>query len=73
MVSELTQPPTDAVDFRRIFQTVPGCYLVLSPDLRIVAVSDAYLTATLTERPAIVGRPLCYLAPGTATSSSMLG
>ena len=39
-------------DFRLLFESVPGLYLVLWPDLSIVAVSDAYLTATLTERPA---------------------
>jgi hypothetical protein len=29
-------------DFRAIFESAPGVYLVLTPDLNIVAVSEAY-------------------------------
>jgi hypothetical protein len=32
------------------FEAAPGLYLVLCPDLRIVAVGDAYLRATITGR-----------------------
>jgi hypothetical protein len=28
-------------DFRALFEATPGCYLILTPDLTIVAVSDA--------------------------------
>jgi signal transduction histidine kinase len=44
------------IDFRRRFEAVPGPYLVLSPDLTIVAASDGYVRATMTRRAAIVGR-----------------
>lgn len=50
-------------DFRRLFESSPGCYLVLSPDFTIVGVSDAYLRATMTKRDAIVGRPLFEVFP----------
>lgn len=50
-------------DFRKLFETVPGLYLVLAPDLRIVAASDAYLRATLTERDRIVGRHIFDVFP----------
>lgn len=50
-------------DFERIFAAAPGCYLVLSPELRIVGASDAYLRATLTERNAIMGRQLFDVFP----------
>ncbi|HEX4174786.1 MAG TPA: histidine kinase dimerization/phospho-acceptor domain-containing protein, partial [Acidimicrobiales bacterium] len=43
-------------DFAALFQSAPGCYLVLDPDLTIVAVSDAYLAVTLSSRADIVGR-----------------
>ena len=43
-------------DFRALFESAPGCYLVLDPDLVIVAVSDAYLRATMTKRAELVGR-----------------
>jgi PAS domain S-box-containing protein len=39
-----------------LFEAAPEPYLVLTPDLRIVAVSDAYLHATRTQREAILGR-----------------
>lgn len=45
-------------DFRVLFESVPGLYLVLTSDLTIVAVSDAYLLATKTTRAGIVGRTL---------------
>jgi hypothetical protein len=35
-------------DFQALFESAPGLYLVLTPDLKIVAASDAYLRATMT-------------------------
>src|ERR1700722_13959850 len=45
-------PPLGAArpDFRALFESAPALYLVLDPDLRIVAVSDAYCRATMTRR-----------------------
>src|SRR6266542_1676134 len=45
-------------NFRTLFESAPGCYLVLTPDLTIVAASDAYLRATRTKREEILGRAL---------------
>jgi signal transduction histidine kinase len=53
------QPP----DFRLLFESLPEKYLVIDPDLVIVAASDAYLAATLTERGAMVGRRLFDVFP----------
>lgn len=64
---------TSAPDFRRLFESSPGCYLVLSPDLRIVGVSDAYLAATMTARDAIVGRPLFEVFPDNPDDPSADG
>jgi signal transduction histidine kinase/ActR/RegA family two-component response regulator len=50
-------------DFKALFESAPGCYLVLTPDLTIVAVSDAYLQATMTERHSILGRGLFEIFP----------
>lgn len=55
-----TPPP---VDYRVLFESAPGLYLVLSPSLVIVAVSDAYLRATMTKRDQIVGRGLFEVFP----------
>src|SRR5580704_14336231 len=43
-------------DFRVLFESSPGLYLVLTPDLNIVAVSDTYLQTTMTRREDILGR-----------------
>ena len=53
-------------DYKALFESVPGLYLVLDPELRIVAASDAFLKATMTSREAIVGRPLFDAFPGRA-------
>jgi PAS domain S-box-containing protein len=53
----------ESVDFRALFEGAPGLYLVLDPELRIVAVSDAYLAATMTARDAIVGRGIFDVFP----------
>jgi len=50
-------------DFRLLFEGAPGRYLVLTPDLKIVAVSEAYLRATRTQRAAIIGRALFEAFP----------
>ena len=50
-------------DFQRLFESAPGLYLVLDPDLVIVAVSDAYLAATMTRREEILGRGLFEVFP----------
>ena len=50
-------------DFKSLFESAPGSFLVLDPDLIIVAVSDAYLRATMTSRAEIVGRGLFEVFP----------
>jgi PAS domain S-box-containing protein len=56
-------PVGSSPDFRSLFESAPGSYLVLAPDLTIVAVSDAYLRATMTEREKILGRGLFDVFP----------
>jgi PAS domain-containing protein len=58
---ELLSPP--ALDFRALFESAPGLLLVLTPDLKITAVSDGYLRATMTERQAILGRGIFEVFP----------
>ena len=50
-------------DFRLLFESSPGLYLALTPDFRIVAVSDAYVRATMTQREEIVGRGIFDVFP----------
>ena len=59
-------------DFRRFFEGTPGCNLVLTPELSIAAVSDEYLAATLTERDAILGRPLFEVFRGDTSNAAAM-
>lgn len=52
----------DAPDFRAVFSELTGLYLLLTPDLRIVAASKAYLRAT-DQTDGIIGRPLFEVFP----------
>jgi signal transduction histidine kinase/ActR/RegA family two-component response regulator len=69
-LSPSTQP---GPDFKALFEGAPGLHLVLTPDLRIVAVSDAYLRATMTERAAILGRGLFEVFPDNPADPSADG
>ena len=64
-------PPTP--DFRTLFEAAPGLYLVLTADLSIVAVSNAYLKATLTKREEILGRGLFDIFPDNPDDPSASG
>jgi PAS domain S-box-containing protein len=50
-------------DYRRLFEAAPTPILVLTPDFKIVAVSDSYLHATMTRRQDILGRGLFEVFP----------
>jgi len=56
-----------------LFEASPGLFLVLSPDLDIVAVSDAYLNATMTTRNAIVGKHLFEVFPDNPDDPNATG
>jgi signal transduction histidine kinase len=60
-------------DFRVLFEGAPGLYLVLTPDLKIVAVSDSYLRATMTQRVEILGRHLFDVFPDNPDDPAATG
>ena len=55
--------PQGHPDFKALFEAAPGLYLVLTPELVIVAVSEAYLQATMTKRADILGRAVFEVFP----------
>jgi len=67
--ASLGSPP----DFQALFESAPGLYLVLKPDLTIVAVSDAYLRATMTTREAILGRGIFDVFPDDPADATAAG
>jgi PAS domain S-box-containing protein len=56
-------PSASGPDYERVFNSAPGNYLLLAPDLTIVGVTDAYLRATMTVRDEILGRHLFEVFP----------
>ena len=49
--------------FRQVFEQSPSLCLLLDPNFHIVAATDAYLAATMTERQRITGRSLFDVFP----------
>jgi PAS domain S-box-containing protein len=62
-----------APDFQVLFESAPGLYLVLTSQLNIVAVSDAYLRATMTKREEILGRGIFDVFPDNPDDPSATG
>jgi PAS domain S-box-containing protein len=62
-----------APDFRALFEAAPGLFLVLTPDLRIVAVSQLYLQATMTRREEIVGKKIFDVFPDNPDDPTATG
>jgi signal transduction histidine kinase/DNA-binding response OmpR family regulator len=73
----MSPPPTCHADpdFRVLFESVPGLYMVLTPDdgYVLVAVSDAYLRATMTRRESVVGRRLFDVFPDNPNDPGATG
>lgn len=64
------------LDFRLLFEHVPGLFLVLSPNaptFTILGASEAYLQATHTQRNAIVGRGLFDVFPDNPDDPNATG
>jgi len=66
-------PPIPTPDFQALFESAPGLYLVLTPALTIVAVSEAYLKATMTRREKILGRNLFDVFPDNPNDPTSSG
>jgi PAS domain S-box-containing protein len=66
-------PLQPKVDFQLLFESAPGLYLILLPDFTIVAVSDAYLDATMTKRAEILGRGLFEVFPDNPDDANATG
>jgi PAS domain S-box-containing protein len=54
-----------------LFESLPGLFLVFTPDLKIVSVSDALLEATKTKREEVLGRSIFEIFPDQPGSSAI--
>jgi PAS domain S-box-containing protein len=57
------------LDFRRLFESVPAVLAVLTPDFRIVAVTDAFARAAMRERDSLIGQVIDDAFPGHPSTS----
>jgi PAS domain S-box-containing protein len=60
-------------NFRSLFEAAPGLFLVLTPDLHIVAASDLYLQATMTMRENIIGKKIFDVFPDNPDDPAATG
>ncbi len=60
-------------DYKILFESSPGLYLIVTPEFQIVNASDAYLKATLTNRKDITGRGLFEIFPDNPEDSKATG
>jgi signal transduction histidine kinase len=65
--------PWPVPDFQAIFEAAAGSYLILTTDLIIVAVSDAYLRATETTREGTIGRGIFEVFPDNPDDPTVAG
>src|SRR5687767_5674225 len=64
------------MDFKLLFESAPGLFLVLRADppaFTILGATDGYLRATLTERDQIVGRGLFEVFPDNPNDPAATG
>lgn len=61
------------MDFKLLFESSPGLYLVLTPEFHIVAASDAYLRATMTHREQVLGRSIFDVFPDNPDDPAATG
>jgi PAS domain S-box-containing protein len=64
--------PAD-VDYKNLFESSPGLYLILTPSLEIIAASNAYLGATMKQREEIIGRQIFEVFPDNPDDSHATG
>lgn len=54
---------TITIDFQSLFETAPNLFIALSPDLKIIGASDAFLNDTNTKLRKIIGKNLFEAFP----------
>jgi len=61
------------LDFRSVFEASPALHLLLNSDLVIVAVTEAYLNATMTKREQIIGKYIFSIFPDNPDDTTATG
>src|SRR5712671_5622987 len=63
----------DAIGFQALFESAPGLFVAVKPDFTIVAASNAFLQATMTERSALAGLDILNVLPSDPDNPSSPG
>ncbi len=63
----------NTLDYRLLFESVPGLYMVLTPELHIATVSNEYAHATKIERARVVGHHLFEVFPDNPDDKTASG
>lgn len=61
------------VDFAAVLQAAPDLYMLLSPELNIIGVNDAYARATMTRNDEVAGRHLFEVFPDNPDDTNATG
>ncbi|HEY2789467.1 MAG TPA: ATP-binding protein [Gaiellales bacterium] len=72
MHSQTAESSSASIDFKALFEAAPGLFLVLDPEFRIVAASDAYLAAVMARREDILGRGIFEAFPADPDDDSQV-
>jgi signal transduction histidine kinase len=67
--------PEISPNYQTLFESIPGLYLILLPDadFTIIAVSDAYLAATMRRREDLIGRRIFAAFPDNPSDKQATG
>jgi len=60
-------------DFRLFFESAPGLFLVLDPDFVILAATNEYVAASMTDREALIGRNVFDVFPDNPDDAGATG
>ncbi len=66
-------PAAPVLEYQQLFEATPNPYLIVTPDLTIVAVNDAYLRAVRAVRESLLGRYLFDVFPDNPSDPGATG
>jgi len=66
-------PVAPVLDYQELFENTPNAYLVVTPDLTIVAVNEAYLRAVKAVRESLLGRYIFDVFPDNPSDPGATG
>ena len=69
----MSSPDPPSPEYRAVFDSAPGNFLLLDPTLTIVGVTDAYCAATMTVREQILGRHIFDVFPDNPSDPAATG